>query len=115
MLCYSCYHSSFIPPHSSLQIRRDASITLESRQHAKILTHAHQVGLREERINLIHSQIRCKATKKIEVLRSKIEENKIVEKKLRRLMIDKPFTEAEHEYFAKLLSNKLKKYSSKTR
>ena len=74
------------------------------------MTHAHQVGLREERINLIHSQIRRKATKKVEVLRSKIEENKIVEEKLSRFMVDKPFTEVEHEHFAKLLSNELKTF-----
>ena len=39
-----------------------------------------------------------------------MEENKIVEEKLSMLMDDKPFTEAEHDHFAKLLSNELKTF-----
>jgi len=49
-------------------IRRDANISLESRQRAKILTHKYQVHLREERINLLQSEMRRKLDDKCSAL-----------------------------------------------
>ena len=50
------------------QLRQTSTITQESRQRAKILTHAHQVGIRAERSADIKAEIRSKKDDHMSVL-----------------------------------------------
>ena len=74
------------------------------------MTHSHQVHLRQERINLINSQIRRKETDKIAILRAKLIENERVEQKICDMMSENSVSEAQHEHFAKCIGEELKSF-----
>ena len=72
------------------------------------MTHSHQVNLRQERINLINSQIRRKETDKIAIIRAKLIENERVEQKICDMMSENSVSESQHEHFAKCIGEELK-------
>lgn len=88
--------------------RRDASITQESRQRAKTLTHAHQFELRKAVKDAIELELQQKAKEKEDNIRDKVAMSKACEDKLRRLMGSNDLGHATHEIFAKLIVDELK-------
>ena len=68
------------------KVRRDASINMEARQRAKILTHQHQVELREERILTLQAEVKRKDDDKREKIVSKLDDNEACERKMCTLM-----------------------------
>ena len=58
----------------------------ESRKHAKILTNAHQVELRAERLANLRDEIRRKKDDHMSVIEYRVSDNKICKDKLQKLM-----------------------------
>ena len=89
-------------------VRRNADINQESKQRAKVLTHAHQVELREARLWEVRSETKRKIADKIYQLKLKLMENNECEKKLKEFVND--ICNATHEDFDKCKAAELKAF-----
>ena len=67
-------------------IRRDATIAMEARQRAKVLTHEHQIELREERTAIQLAELKRKNDNKVDKCMNTLSDNKICEQKMCTLM-----------------------------
>ena len=67
-------------------VRRDATITQESRQRCKIVTHLHQVELRADILRTLDSEKERKSQDKIDLLQIKIDQNAACEKNICHLL-----------------------------
>ena len=68
------------------KVRRDSLINMEARHHAKILTHQHQVKLREAQILTLQVEVKRKDDDKREKIVSKLVDNEACERKMCTLM-----------------------------
>ena len=97
------------------RVSRDAGIQQESRQRAKILTIKHQTELRASVQIAIESEKKRKANDKKNILRDKIHQNELSEKKICSLL-GKPnisrehMSDATHEILYKLTGDELKAF-----
>ena len=72
------FHQTHYFSFARTQVRRTAGINLEARQRCKVLTHPLQVELRKERAELIQQEINCKFNEKIDGLKMRIKECKLI-------------------------------------
>jgi hypothetical protein len=95
------------------EVRRDATITQESRQRAKNLTHVHQAELRDEKREQVRAEVVRKEADKRNKSESQLKIAEECEEKIRELMAGDESTEisqATLEHFSKCKRDQLKAF-----